>query len=268
MLTGGGKISLPKITIPKVTLPSVHLIGHSDEEDYIKDGLVFWLDGIDKGGVDGKWIDLVGGVEYSLSDGAYFTSKSLVGEAIASKAINPFGFSPVTHTVSFAGRFVNSGQLLLFRSANAKDLNCCFWHIDDSGSPNPVQITMSLCGTIPKICYLIGVPDSAFIDVPIVGAVSADRAVVNGYVTTNKGGTCTTNSRRVNSVGQKGCEIYSIRIYDRLLSEAEMRHNQEVDRRRFKLTFPEPIMTLEYEEDDYEGDCEGEELREGYGVEG
>jgi len=47
-------------------------------------------------------------------------------------------------------------------------------------------------------------------------------------------------------------QYHSIRIYDRLLTEAEMRHNQEVDRRRFKLTFPEPTMTLEYEYgDDY-----------------
>lgn len=73
-------------------------------------------------------------------------------------------------------------------------------------------------------------------------------------------------SLRINPL--KTLSFHSIRIYDRLLSEAEMRHNQEVDRKRFKLTFPEPIMTLEYEEDDYEGDCEGEELREGYGVEG
>lgn len=64
-LIGGGKISLPKIAIFKVTLPSVHLIGHPDEEDYIKDGLVFWLDGIDKGGEEGKWVDLVGGVEFT-----------------------------------------------------------------------------------------------------------------------------------------------------------------------------------------------------------
>lgn len=237
-----------------MTLPSVHLVGHStDKADYIKDGLVFWLDGINKGGADGKWIDLVGGVEYSLSDGSYFTSKSLVGEAIASKDITSFGFSPITHTVNFAGRFVNSGQLLLFRSANANDINCCFWYIDDLGHSNPVQVTMSQCNSNPNIHYLIGVPDSAFIDFPIVGAASADRAIVNGYVTTNKGGSCTSNSRRVNSVGQMGCEIYSIRIYNRLLTEAEMRHNQEVDRRRFKLTLPEPIMTLEYEEEDYEG---------------
>lgn len=33
--------------------------------EYIQDGLVFWLDGIDKGNITGKWIDLIGGIEFT-----------------------------------------------------------------------------------------------------------------------------------------------------------------------------------------------------------
>lgn len=57
------KVTIPKITLPKIELGSANLPGyvHDTAPGYIDDGLVFWLDGIDKGGVHGKWIDLVGG---------------------------------------------------------------------------------------------------------------------------------------------------------------------------------------------------------------
>lgn len=36
---------------------------------YVTDGLVFWLDGIDKGGVEGYWTDLIGGYDFPIPSG-------------------------------------------------------------------------------------------------------------------------------------------------------------------------------------------------------
>lgn len=59
---------------------------------YITDGLVFWLDGLNKGASDGRWVDLVKRIKFtnnnveSLDDGwrfngtsSYFTTSSQIG---------------------------------------------------------------------------------------------------------------------------------------------------------------------------------------------
>lgn len=43
---------------------------------YIKDGLIFLLDGIDKGASDGTWVDLVGGNVFTIREGDLVTSLS------------------------------------------------------------------------------------------------------------------------------------------------------------------------------------------------
>lgn len=259
ILTGGGKISLPKITIPKVTLPSVHLVGHStDKADYIKDGLVFWLDGIDKGGEDGKWVDLVGGIGFGLN-GNLVTGNSVNLAKIMVGTQDAINWGQERSTIEVCFNITNGLvgiNQIVFEPGAQRMVSFQAW-------PNQCVIYNSnegLCG----------------FDVPLelqrlqTYSISMARAVaiVNGTnLTATKSNPWRVQySLRINPL--KTLSFHSIRIYDRLLSEAEMRHNQEVDRKRFKLTFPEPIMTLEYEEDDYEGDCEGEELREGYGVEG
>lgn len=58
-----------------------------------------------------------------------------------------------------------------------------------------------------------------------------------------------SHARAGNTAGT--IEFYSLRIYDRLLTEEEMRRNQQTDLRRFRLTMPE-AMTLELDvEEDY-----------------
>lgn len=230
------KTTQTKASLQKVSLPSVHLVGHStDKADYIKDGLVFWLDGIDKGGEEGKWIDLVGGVEFQPDISAEW-GDDFVSGALLSASVG-LAYPCRESTIEFAmnNRFAYSGNVLWLNSG----------------------VCGSICGGTTLNNLIIGQCDDYNLTFntkriqqagPQCVSANANLMLHNLIADYNAG----VFDHWVNRVPYarlyiKNIEMHSIRIYDRLLSEAEMRHNQEVDRKRFKLTFPEPIMTLEYE---------------------
>ena len=242
-----------------MTLPSVHLVGHSSSEaGYIKDGLVFWLDGIDKGGEDGKWVDKVGGVEFTPNGKVEWGTDYVRGVLSAAA---PVGYPVASSTIEFVLK--NVSQL----TTNTLWFNCGKIGCICGGVAGGVLLIVQ-GGMNGDVSYR-----DKSLNTPGIHSISANNTIMlhnlaPNYNTQSLDYWTLKNPFAVVGTNKNLQQFHSIRIYDRLLSEAEMRHNQEVDRRRFKLTFPEPIMTLEYEEDDYEGDCEGEELREGYGVEG
>lgn len=242
-------ISLPKATIRRAELSTAHLVGTSaSESDYIKDGLVFWLDGMDKGGEEGKWIDLVGGVEFFRDYVA--TVEPEWGDNYVRgvlKSSVPVFYPVKKSTIEFAQTTV------LESVANDR------WF---GGGANG-----GICGGIARKHLLLVEGETVKpityndITIPSLGAhtISANVKLML------HNGASNYNSQTVDywtHAETHGCignnlnlhKYHSIRIYDRLLSEEEMRHNQEVDRKRFGLVYPEPTMTLEYEygdEEDY-----------------
>lgn len=229
-------ITLSKASLQKVTLPSVHLIGHSSssEAGYIKDGLVFWLDGIDKGGEEGKWIDLVGGVEFQPDTSAEWGDDFFSGTLLASVGV-AYPYRESTIEFAMNNRIVYSSNVLWLNSG----------------------VCGSICGGTTLTNLIIGQCHGYSLSFstqriqqagPQCVSANANLMLHNLIADYNAGVfDYWTNRVPYARLYIKNIEMHSIRIYDRLLSEAEMRHNQEVDRKRFKLTFPEPIMTLEYE---------------------
>lgn len=52
----------------------------SVECPYISDGLVFWLDGIEKGNIAGAWTDLIGGYDFQIPSGVTSIADGMVFE--------------------------------------------------------------------------------------------------------------------------------------------------------------------------------------------
>lgn len=236
---GGGRIFLPKTSLPKLSLPSVSPVGHPDGESYIKDGLVFWLDGIDKGGEDGKWIDKVGGVVFTPDGDVEWGNNYVWGQLSATEGV---GYPYRESTIEFVlENRLNYDRNVLWFNSGVCGCIC--------GGSAANYILMGQCPG-NSLGY-----DDAYIRKAGTHCLSANAnlalhnlAVVGSPVRTDYWNN-RANYAIVLPVATPYVAVHSIRIYDRLLSEEEMRHNQEVDVKRFNLSFPEPIMTLEYEED-------------------
>lgn len=226
--------------------------------DYVQDGLVFHLDGIDKGGVDGQWTDLIGGVDFpnhdaiELENGWQFTGGyQYLGYANnASKSLN---FSPDECTVEVccyddsvnnaAGSTYSGLSLFYFGAQNSQGTN----------ATNPIY--MNLCyykdqryinGMYVGNSVSVWGDDYVESDSPHIISMNKDRAFDNGHELNSLGATHWDSISGGRTIGAKWhpssqlsnfCfgKIYAIRIYNRILSANEMLQNQRVDNARFNM---------------------------------
>lgn len=233
-------ISIPEIALQKVSLPNIALLGHVDNAEltYISDGLAFHLDGINKGGVEGKWTDLVGGVEFTPTEdgvvwGENFVNGNLESERIIS-VLNGTGTVEIAYQATIASK---AGYALFYSGQPVKGfaigqtLNY-YWL-------NGIYLSGGYGAKLSTLLY-------KYCD-PYIVSSNRLLTLCNGrtYNSVPMNGWNFTSSKAKIFRSEGFCNIYSIRIYDRLLTESEMRHNQEVDKKRFGLTIIEPVMTLD-----------------------
>lgn len=199
---------------------------------YITDGLIFWLDGIDRGGVSGKWIDLIGGKTFTLrnvtelDNGVKFLS-------------NGYG----THAGPVSDNWAN--ETIEVATASMSYLNKCILCPSNSSPVGIGLITSSSGGYF--MLNIDGVSKAKWSGLSTASRVSANNtnAVVNGSSKSKS----STDNWGANTTGTTylGCRyttaasrymngtLYSLRIYNRHLSVAEMQANQAVDVARFNL---------------------------------
>lgn len=200
---------------------------------YNTDGLVFWLDGIEKGNTAGAWTDLIGGIKFTpTSEGAVVENQDNFYFPAAS-SLYPKGFES-TATLSST---LDTTIEVCYIPENAT--HCLFIYQNDS--PNFVfyksgnNITFIQHGNTYTYVMTLGNPYTI--------SLNLSSGLVNGtQISPNAGtdfwknsGTFYIGSR--NSSGQnpfKGT-LYSIRLYNRRLSSLEMKANQEIDNQRFNL---------------------------------
>lgn len=201
------------------------------DDGYITDGLVFHLDGIDKGTTDmTKWVDLVGGIVFTEPNGTSVhaanhiqltTLERLVGDTMPD-------FPHTTHTIEAAVTIPNANWIFiltlkttsvsLFKNSNS--------HVVGGGN-GAMMSTSRTTGWGTKIF-----------------SFAHDLFVVNGEelaTETNTWGNfnhslAIINSNKISEQSySKDMDIYSIRVYNRLLTADEMLHNQRYDNERFNL---------------------------------
>lgn len=196
-------------------------------EDYIRDGLVLWLDAIDKGSITGSWVDKIGGhvfqgvntpvfgsdyVATSQSDGSYLINDTFSAYSSAEATIE-LAISDHTDTTQLVFMPKTSVGGIAFGLYNNTGV---IWSSDSRRS----------------IVTATGIKTAS---------VRLDLAVVNGLSATMSGGNVWGGGNVYNYIGRRKSgntytgKIHAIRVYNRQLSESEMLHNQKLDNKRFNL---------------------------------
>lgn len=205
---------------------------------YITDGLIFWLDGIQRGGVAGRWVDLISGKTFELhncsenADGVVFAG-STSSYADYNGAISSNWTTETLELATSSAVFKNSTLL-----CPAKIGTVGIGLICSSSSENA---WMNLDGTNAN--------GLALSDGIVTKTLSANKngCVKNGGIVSNSGrDSWGANTSTITYVGVRRTgsatlskpfkgTLHSLRIYNRLLTTDEMKFNQHVDEERFNL---------------------------------
>lgn len=201
----------------------------ADGVGYIRDGLVLWMDGINKGTVSGAWVDRTAGhvfesingftnganyVGLSRSSSQYFRNATFTG---------PAEKEPTTIEVAISD-YLGSSMAFMPR-----------------GTSVAFGVMSSAKGAIwtshDWATYAINFPAGSKLF-----SINSDTVIVDGNKITSFGASeWWTGEDSYNYIGRRSTgtyfdgKIYSIRIYNRILSQAEMLHNQRIDIKRYNI---------------------------------
>lgn len=207
------------------------------ETDYITSGLVFWLDGKNRGGVSGQWKDIIGGKIATLSGGYTESTDYVSFDGVDGKGLFNEGLlidkdvgtieiaveltaSEATGrpTVSFGNGYIGGSIASLTTDAGPG-----FRYYDYDGS----MTFWRFPATINSLKLLAG--------------GNALRGICNGQDGTSSSITSWSHAGADPLVGYRGSgnyfkgKMYSIRIYNRQLTKNEILHNQRLDNKRYNL---------------------------------
>lgn len=202
---------------------------------YIDNGLVFYLDGINKGANADAWTDLIGGIVFQNSGATELANGWETGSG--KKLINSGTLYFPSNTCTIEAALVREdyfvgGQIDVFNSLSSGATVLSF-------DQTYVYMARYQNGNGRISCG----PQGLYNGTPLPVCISAryGMAVVNGSTFTNVS-TSNIGTATYNSIGSRGNnnypligKIHAIRIYNRQLSAAEMLYNQQIDNDRFNL---------------------------------
>ena len=206
---------------------------------YVQDGLVFQLDGIDKGNVEGAWVDRKAGRQFTLnncivnSDNIEFNGTD--SEAVHNQLLD-LGTTTTLEVVfikekTSATIISSGGKVQLIALHTTSGYNYRFFsgnQITGQPFPDPTAIhTLSIPTSGRPILDQIAQPKT-YKDFDSESESDTTHTYVGGGPSYLKG------------------KIYSIRIYNRNLTQAEMLKNQMIDIERFNIPGYETVnLTIE-----------------------
>lgn len=203
---------------------------------YVQDGLVFQLDGIDKGNVEGAWVDRKAGRQFTLnncivnSDNIQFNGTDSV--AVYNQLLD-FGTTTTLEVVftreKVFGTIISSGDKI---QLIALYLTSGYQHEFFSGN----QVTGMVFPDTTTI-HTLSIPTSGR---PILDQIAQPKTSKDFYSVSD------TNTYVGGGPSYSKGKIYSIRIYNRNLTSAEMLKNQMIDIERFNIPGYETVnLTIE-----------------------
>ena len=209
--------------------------GGPSVEDYTQDGLVFQLDGMDKGNVEGVWKDLIQGREFTLNNCTLNSNNvEFNGTDSYCRSSDTISYETYTLEVTFIrdkiyGTVIDGGNdfQMMFLKTTTNDRRSI------SGRQVVAQTRFDKVNilSIPTT----GRPISSLMPCPIIPKKMASSTANGTYI----GG---DGSLKYLFKGK----IYSIRVYNRNLTSEEMIHNQLLDIERFNLPdFEDLELTIE-----------------------
>ena len=216
---------------------------------YVQDGLVFQLDGIDKGNVEGAWVDRKAGRQFTLNN-CIVNSDNIEFNGTDSEAIDNDNYTfptvPENYTIEVV-LYYGGGSILSQNSTTTS-----------YGNPMIVALySTAYYLTIGRGLYAVeALPENKYMCLQALAKGSYDEVQVNcnGDVLATRNGTDSIIKNNFFAYGRPsiGCvwtdytekagnllgKVYSIRLYNRLLTEEERYNNMVVDYMRFRI----PIM--------------------------
>lgn len=199
--------------------------------DYIADGLIFYLDGIDKGNTANAWTDLVGGMVLTgtatfVDNGVTFDGVNVLHSdtELPQDSADPLYTVEIccsevtTKGIVFASRNYTPASAVCVNLANGQ-----FFNYRANNNPLPPAV-------IPQT---------------FTCSVNATARLLNGMQVTGNGSQMAWSNSGTNVGGRKfpGSNtngivgtVHSVRVYNRRLTEEEMLHNQRIDITRFNLS--------------------------------
>ena len=217
---------------------------------YVQDGLVFQLDGIDKGNVEGAWVDRKAGRQFTLNN-CIVNSDNIEFNGTDSEAIDNDNYTfptvPENYTIEVVLYYGGGSGILTENSTTT-----------GYGSPMMVALySTSYYFTIGRNLYAVeALPENKYmclqaqakgntntIQVNCNGDVLAtrkgtDSIIKNGFFAYGRPSVGCVWTSSTEKAGQLLGKVYSIRLYNRLLTEEERYNNMVVDYMRFRI----PIM--------------------------
>lgn len=204
--------------------------GGKKEDTYIQDGLVFWLDGINKGNDPTAWTDLVGGIKFVWNNSVVVQNdhidttsitQSLVGDK---SALFPTNSSTIEVVVSMPN---NTNGIVFMGVANG---NICFGMWDNTLGLTTAPIVFHAQFYIFENNKIYSFSCSK----SLVSQNKTNLSIVNSSYWSNADSNLYVGGRANNQLLFKG-NIYCIRIYNRQLTEADVAYNYDIDRKRFNF---------------------------------
>lgn len=219
--------------------------GSKKEDTYIQDGLVFWLDGIDYGGVPGHWIDKKQNIDFPLN--ATYTQRtvdSVILENNSSKDISMSGNKTIeglaynNSTVEVCLRYwsgVNAKYVNNIILADSQDLKGPWLRVRNNTFDNHLYYTFYSGISSPYKAYHVDSDDNQ----KILISINSNGEVMfrgNTYTGVYQGEGYSASSVAQLWVARNiSYELCSLRIYNKILSAQEMLYNQQIDNKRFNF---------------------------------
>lgn len=217
---------------------------------YVQDGLVFQLDGIDKGNVEGAWVDRKAGRQFTLNN-CIVNSDNIEFNGTDSSAIDNDNYTlptvPKDYTIEVV-LYYGGGSGILTQNSTTTSYG------------NPMMVSLYSTAyyfTIGRNLYAVeALPEKKYMCLQALakGQNNTIQVNCNGDVLASRKGNDSIIKNDLFAYGRPsiGCvwidstekagqllgKVYSIRLYNRLLTEEERYNNMVVDYMRFRI----PIM--------------------------
>lgn len=205
---------------------------------YVQDGLVFQLDGIDKGNVEGAWVDRKAGRQFTLnncivnSDNIQFNGTD--SSAVYNQLLD-FGTTTTVEVVftreKVFGTIISSGTKV---ELIALQLTSGYKYRYFSGNQKTGMVFPDT-----TTIHTLSIPTSGR---PILDQIAQPKTSKDFFTESDTD----TNTYVGGGPSYSKGKIYSIRIYNRNLTQAEMLKNQMIDIERFNIPGYETVnLTIE-----------------------
>lgn len=198
-----------------------------DLSNYVQDGLVMHLDGKQKGNTSGRWESLVGTTYFTLNTHSTEESDCVLMDGSGYlTATNPYTTTYSTGTIEVCAENYSSGSAAILFGPSGR----LVFIIAGSGYTFGLSNSNNQWNITKQSLFTVSANAVRFMLNGVVGGTKGS----NGWAPQSSGITMGGRTAGTNHY-YANARIYSIRVYSRQLSEAEMLQNAKVDNARFNL---------------------------------